>query len=53
MFGLSSYRAPKPDPEDEVAVLRDKLREAEAFIERLRDALGSNHPLGRQRGLWG
>lgn len=41
MFGTG-----EPDPDDEVAVLKAKLREAEATIERLRDALGPNHPLG-------
>ncbi len=42
----------RQDNETEVGKLRRELSEALARIEELRDALGSNHPLGRIRGLF-
>jgi hypothetical protein len=39
--------------ETEMGKLRRELAEALAKIDRLKDALGSNHPLGRSHGLFG
>ena len=38
---------------DEVAALTRQLREAERTIDYLRNELGSNHPAGVRRGLFG
>ena len=54
MFGESAYGLSQPPKnENEIERLSRELAEAMALIERLKDALGSNHPLGHHRGIFG
>jgi hypothetical protein len=45
------YRHNTDNKEDTVESLKEELREANQLIEKLKSALGPNHPLGRQRGF--
>jgi len=38
--------------EETIESLKAELREAKAEIQRLKEALGSNHPLGIRRGIF-